>query len=88
MSEYSDFSTYKAAPTTDKATESPAPVAAHMCGDVCVRNLNHTEKLIILSSTFEICTWPIWTLMNLILKPNSPSEIDTFPLSSERVGDP
>lgn len=31
--------THKAAPTTDSATDKPAPVAAHMNGEVDVKNL-------------------------------------------------
>lgn len=32
--------TYTAAPTTDRATDSPIPTVAHICGEVSSRNLN------------------------------------------------
>lgn len=36
--------TYTAAPTTERATERPIPIVAHMCGDVSSKNLKFSFK--------------------------------------------
>lgn len=41
---YFSWKTYTAAPTTDKATDKPIPIVAHMWGEVSSRNLKFNLK--------------------------------------------